>query len=359
MKIIDQNLSLSAQREFYQEQQQSIQQQRFTNQSDMSSRPSITVQEAVNSTRFNIGQKELAVNLSAPIDGTNNSESKLPAHLLKMIEVVEAVMERITGAPYKLKVYGYNTDADVQSAQKMSGLNAESRSINPIFGNFSTQGMRTTISEQFIESEKMRFSASGSVSTADGRQIDFALNTVQSRQFISQSQFTLESGAVPQDPLVVSFGGEPAQLSLQSFAVDIDLDGENEQLKMMQSGSGYLVLDKNADGVIDSGKELFGAQTGNGFSELAVYDQDQNGWIDENDPIFAQLQIYHLDENGMQRLDGLMTLDIGAISVSSVASEFSHKDENNQTQAQVRSSSVFLFESSGQAGLVQQVDVVV
>ena len=41
---------------------------------------------------------------------------------------------------------------------------------------------------------------------------------------------------------------------------------------------------------------------GNGFSELAEYDSDGNGWIDENDEVYDQLKVWVKDENGKDTL---------------------------------------------------------
>lgn len=42
-----------------------------------------------------------------------------------------------------------------------------------------------------------------------------------------------------------------------------------------------LSLDQNGNGEIDNGTELFGTKSGDGFADLARYDLDYNGWIDE------------------------------------------------------------------------------
>ncbi len=39
---------------------------------------------------------------------------------------------------------------------------------------------------------------------------------------------------------------------------------------------------------INDGSELFGTSSGDGFKDLATYDEDENGWIDENDSIFSK-----------------------------------------------------------------------
>ena len=80
------------------------------------------------------------------------------------------------------------------------------------------------------------------------------------------------------------------ELSDQTFYFDLDADGEEEEISMLK-GSGYLALDKNEDGIINDGSELFGTGNGDGFADLARYDEDGNGWIDENDSILSLIHI--------------------------------------------------------------------
>ena len=101
---------------------------------------------------------------------------------------------------------------------------------------------------------------------------------------------------------------------------------------------------------------MFGAQSGNGFADLAEYDTDGNGWIDENDTIFALLRVWTKDA---QRTDSLSTLadkGVGALYLGNVASPFSIKDGDNQTQGQVPGTGLYLNED-GSTGTLQQVDL--
>ncbi len=61
----------------------------------------------------------------------------------------------------------------------------------------------------------------------------------------------------------------------KKFEFDLDFDGDPEQISYVGSGSGFLALDLNDNNQIDAGNELFGPETGHGFSELAQYDVDQ------------------------------------------------------------------------------------
>ena len=127
---------------------------------------------------------------------------------------------------------------------------------------------------------------------------------------------------------------------------------------MLREGSGFLALDKNGDGKINDGSELFGTRSGNGFADLAVYDEDGNGWIDENDEIFDKLRVWSKDKDGKDVLKTLKEADVGAIYLGSTNSQFSLTDKkDNEVLGAVRSTGIYLKESTGMAGTVQQVDL--
>jgi hypothetical protein len=108
---------------------------------------------------------------------------------------------------------------------------------------------------------------------------------------------------------------------------DIDADGEQDNIAQLNAGFGYLALDQNGDNKINDGSELFGALSGNGFADLAQYDQDKNGYIDENDDIFDQLQIWVKNENE-DKLVSLKEAGIGAIATENVDSPMNIRSEN-------------------------------
>jgi hypothetical protein len=94
-------------------------------------------------------------------------------------------------------------------------------------------------------------------------------------------------------------------------------------------GSGFLALDQNENCRIDDGTELFGPISANGFMELKKYDQDQNGWIDESDPVFDQLKIWTRDASGKDCLETLEQKGIGAICLQNVTAEFGYKNNED------------------------------
>jgi hypothetical protein len=213
--------------------------------------------------------------------------------------------------------------------------------------------------ESHYEAEQTHFAAQGVVKTADGREIHFQLEFAMSREYYREDTISLRAGdAVVKDPLVINFGGQAAQLGGTRFSFDLDANGVQDTIAFVGSGSGFLVLDRNHDGIVNDGSELFGPHTGNGFQELAAYDADDNHWIDESDPVFSDLLIWTRDAEGKDRLTPLAEMGIGAIGLVHIATPFSLKTHENELLGQVRNSGVYLNEN-GTAGSVQQIDLVV
>ncbi len=298
-------------------------------------------------------------------DDEVEAERLLPENLRRMIEAVEAMIEQMTGKKTTLEVYGYQSTSKSDSEQSPTGTTPfNGRELPPINSiqiptdQMNLQGSREHIFERYHESEQTRFNAQGSVTTADGRTIDFKMTSQIQREFYSESQLQIEKGFILQDPMVVNFGGEPATLTIDKVAFDLNSDGQTEDISFVGAGSGFLALDKNQDGLVNDGNELFGTLSGNGFADLSLYDEDNNGWVDENDAVFSQLKVWHKTPQGLDELSGLLSLNIGAISLQHIETPFSVKTERNQTLGQVVSSGVFLSED-GKVGTVQQIDLAI
>jgi len=213
--------------------------------------------------------------------------------------------------------------------------------------------------EQYIEEQSMSFSAQGQVTTTDGKTINLQLQLNMSRSFAYQNNISFRAGgAVTIDPLVINLGVSSAQLTEQKYVFDIDCDGKTELISFLAPGSGFIALDKNQDGIINDGSELFGTKSGDGFADLAVYDSDNNGWIDENDPIYSMLRIWTKNEKGEDVLFALGEIGIGAIYLGNVATNFSLKDASNQSLGEIRKTGIYLNEN-GTVGTLQHVDLTI
>lgn len=218
-------------------------------------------------------------------------------------------------------------------------------------------GLEFDSHEVMVETESTTVSAQGVVQTADGKTINFSLQLAMSRSYTEESRTSVRAGdAVLKDPLVINFDGAGAELSDMGFTFDLDADGSQEHIAFVSGGSGFLTLDRNGDGQVNDGTELFGVQSGDGFADLAQYDLDGNQWIDENDAVYRDLQVWQKDEEGRDSLRSLAETGVGALYLGRVASPFSVNGATNQSLGLIRSTGIFLYET-GQLGSLQQVDL--
>ncbi len=226
---------------------------------------------------------------------------------------------------------------------QIESIRAEAKAIKMV---------KSTFTERYQENECLEFSTKGHIQTDKGT-LDINLNFSMSRSFVIENRIDNFSLF---DPLVINLDGGIPDLSRDTFSFDLDNDGTSDQISKLASGSGFLAFDKNEDGIINQGSELFGTLSGDGFCELAEYDKDKNHWIDENDTIFDKLQIWLKNEDDNEReLISLGEAGIGAIFLDSTKSKFSYKTETNQTLGQMKSCGVFLKED-GKCGNISQID---
>ncbi|WP_051206189.1 hypothetical protein [Oceanospirillum maris] len=281
---------------------------------------------------------------------------------LRMLTFIR-LMEQMFGLIFSM-TDDEQSATNIKDAEKLRALGEQMEATKSPFdraqnANSPRNGQQITYTAKTVyhEEEHTRMSAQGRVTTEDGRTLDLSLDIGMSREFRSEDFVSITEGNL-KDPLVINFDRSVVGLSDKlHFQFDLDADGTDERLPELLAGSGYLALDLNQDGLINSGNELFGAKTGDGFEELAQYDDDGNGFIDENDEIFSQLKIWVPRADGQSELYALLDKDVGAIYLKSQNTPFALKTAlDNETQGYVRESGVFLNESGG-IGSVQQIDL--
>lgn len=157
------------------------------------------------------------------------------------------------------------------------------------------------------------------------------------------------------DPLIVNYAAPSATLSAERFEFDLQADGRKTAVAAPGEGSAFLARDRNQDGIINDGSELFGALSGDGFAELSAHDSDKNGWIDANDPVYESLFLW-IKNSEEDRLVSLKEAGIAALSLTAFDSPYALRDIEAGLLGQIRQSAVFL-KSDGDAGLIQQVDL--
>ena len=131
----------------------------------------------------------------------------------------------------------------------------------------------------------------------------------------------------PRDPLVIDLGGLGIELTTLENGVHFDLDknGFAEKTAWIGKEEGFLVLDRNGDGEITDGGELFGDRVElenglisvSGFQALSELDDNKDGMVDSNDSMWNQLRVWiDKDQNGVSEGELKTLEELGIISIS-------------------------------------------
>lgn len=306
---------------------------------------------------MNISEKGLVLQKSLSSHETNaldeDMEDALSERDKQKLMLLEALMKQLTGKKIKFQIPKKLKFIEGHAASPEMQPNKSSQTPRAGWG-LSYDSITT-----HYENEKVSFISKGTVLTSDGKEININLQLNMSREFMSREEIHIRAGdAVRKDPLVINFNAPAASLTDTKFSFDIDNDGSTDQISSLAPGSGFLSLDLNSDGKINDGSELFGTQSGDGFSDLSLYDNDNNGWIDENDSIFDKLRIWARDEAGSNTLFALGQKGIGAIYLGSASTAFSLMGQENKENGVIQRTGIYLNENET-AGTVQHVDLVV
>ncbi|PTQ88478.1 Ca2+-binding RTX toxin-like protein [Nitrosomonas nitrosa] len=166
------------------------------------------------------------------------------------------------------------------------------------------------------------------------------------------------------DPLVLDLdkdGIETVGIS-GSIVFDHDGDGIKTGTGWVSSDDGFLVLDRNGNGTIDTGAELFGVDTlksdgllaKDGFDALSDLDSNSDGLFDQNDDEFMQVQVWRdLNQNGVSTTNELFSLTkLGVVSIELTA----HRGNVNLGDGNVQTASAAHLTVDGE-GLTANLDL--
>ena len=134
------------------------------------------------------------------------------------------------------------------------------------------------------------------------------------------------------DPLILDLNGDglaTTNLDQSDVYFDLDSNGFAERTAWIDANDGLLVLDRDGDGKITNGQELFGDQTllsngtraTSGFEALREFDDNKDGKIDASDIVYLKLKVWQdLNRDGVSQAEEMKSLaDVGikAINLSS------------------------------------------
>ena len=161
------------------------------------------------------------------------------------------------------------------------------------------------------------------------------------------------------DPLALDLDGNGIAFTKNGAYFDLGTDGFAERATWIGKGDGLLALDKNNDGKINNGSELFGdamrkkdgTLAKDGFDALSDYDLNKDGKIDANDEIYSKLKVW-VDADGDGITDdgelktlaelGIKQLNLGNTAVNGA---------DQPTGEAVRKQGMFVWENGSQAAL--------
>jgi len=160
-----------------------------------------------------------------------------------------------------------------------------------------------------VSIEQTRFSMARVEITEDAITVEWA-EFERTRVFA----FAAASGEVKEtDPLLLDLDGDGFETTgVGGAAFDLDGDGRLDSASLATGGDALLAMDRNGNGTIDDGTELFGDHHGaaDGIAELAGLDDNGDGRVDAADTAFSALRLFTAQGTRSLTEAGIVSLDL-------------------------------------------------
>lgn len=174
----------------------------------------------------------------------------------------------------------------------------------------------------FDGSEDLGSSAASASQTSFSIQLEFEFEAYEFTAVQAQQ-------VTASDPVVLDLDGDGFEFTDVTRGADFDLlaNGQRQRTAFVTGGDALLALDRNGNGRIDDGSELFGDQRGaaNGFEELRKLDSNGDGVIDANDEQYGDLRLFR--DNGNGRTERGELLGLKEAGITSIDLNYANHDE--------------------------------
>jgi hypothetical protein len=160
------------------------------------------------------------------------------------------------------------------------------------------------------------------------------------------------------DPLIVDVNKNGKfDITTIENGVNFSFTGTRSQATAWLSGDGFLFHDRNSNGIVDNGTELFGTDRSfdGGFAHLAHFDSDKSGVVDHKDEVYKSLFVW-VDTNldGVSTKDEVKTLlDVGIVNIDITAQNYNKNVNGNL----IKKVSYGTFDNVSKQTLIGDVDL--
>jgi hypothetical protein len=265
---------------------------------------------SVTKTEIPAENKDLSVNID-PKKLVFNSESDLSVADKIKKRIIEQLLSNLLDSTQKIKLYPNDSSSDIKAP------------TNPYGTKNQEWGFSYKSKEEYYEKTTIDFNAKATIKTSNG-EFNINLNLSYSNEFYQRNETKINAYGKGENSFSVDMKKDSVNPNNvpkdMNFEFDVNKDKKNSDISTLQNNASYLAIDKNGNNKVDRANELFGVKTNDGFKELSKYDEDGNGWIDENDSVFKDLRVWDKKADGKSSLVTLADSGIGAIYLSNVSS---------------------------------------
>jgi hypothetical protein len=248
--------------------------------------------------RFDVSRASITISIRLPTD-LKSPEDSLDSEAIWL----DLVLKSIARDPEDYKRLKDSFQKSLKAARELMASSRQGTSSPPLMNGRSAD----------IQSQAVTY------------QISMQVSHVEAQVEIQNVQISTA------DPLVLDMKGDGIELTSAGGGAifDINGDGQKESTAWVKGSSAFLAMDRNDNGRIDDGGELFGDQHGaaDGFQELARFDFNGDTVIDRKDPVFKTLKVYQ-DLNGNGSIDTGEVASIEKVGIASINLDFEKSDIN-------------------------------